>query len=231
MRRIYLIMLGLILVFHIQAQEAADLVKKIKVKLDQVHDYKADGNMRLDVSFIDAPPSAVTVYYKKPDQFTVKKSGGISILPKGGVSINISSLLVNEGYDVVPGKDMMVNGMVMKVIKLLPTEDHNEVVLTTLFIDEKKLVVRKAIVTTRENGSYEIELKYGKYASWGLPDQVVFIFNTKDYKLPKGITFEYEKGEKKKEEGVKNQKGKVTITYFNYLINKGVDDKVFLKNK
>jgi hypothetical protein len=46
--------------------------------------------------------------------------------------------------------------------------------------------------------------------------------------MPKGITFEYEKGEKKKEE-FKNKKGSVEITYSSYTINKGVDDKIFAK--
>jgi hypothetical protein len=56
---------------------------------------------------------------------------------------------------------------------------------------------------------------------------VVFSFNTKDYKLPKGITFEYEKGGGKKEEALKNKKGKVEISYSAYSINKGIEDKVF----
>ena len=56
-------------------------------------------------------------------------------------------------------------------------------------------------------------------------------FNTKDYKLPKGITFEYEKGDKKKEADLKNKKGKIEISYSSYIINKGVDDKVFEADK
>jgi hypothetical protein len=58
---------------------------------------------------------------------------------------------------------------------------------------------------------------------------VIFSFNTKDYKLPKGVTFEYDAGEtaKTQEDKLKNKKGKVEILYENYLINKGVDDSVF----
>ncbi|HEU4469632.1 MAG TPA: hypothetical protein VFR58_00995 [Flavisolibacter sp.] len=209
------------------AQEEAELVKKVKAKLDKVNDYQAEGKMKIDVSFIDAPDSKVTVYYKKPDKFKVKKNGGISLLPKGGISINLGTLLANENYEVVPGKDAAVDGINTKVVKLLPSDENSDVVLTTLYIDEKDLVIRKATVTTRESGSYEITLSYGKFTSWGLPDKVIFSFNTKDYKLPKGITFEYEKGGKKKEADLKNKKGKVEITYSSYSINKGVDDKVF----
>ena len=61
-----------------------------------------------------------------------------------------------------------------------------------------------------------------------LPDKVIFSFNTKDYKLPKGVTFDYDDGAKKKPgDNLKNKKGKVEITYSEYLINKGVDDAIF----
>lgn len=217
----------LIVITHSFAQDETELIKKVKEKLDKVNDYTAQGKMKIDVSFIDAPDSKVVIYYKKPDRFKVKKAGGISILPKGGISVNMGTLLANTNYDVVPGKDTRINGVDTKVVKLLPRDENSDVVLTTLYIEEKNAVIRKATVTTKENGSYEIELNYGKYIEWGLPDKAVFLFNTKDYKLPKGITFEYEKGDKKKETNLKNKKGKVEITYSNYVINKGIDDKIF----
>jgi outer membrane lipoprotein-sorting protein len=212
---------------YLFAQDETELVKKVKAKLDKVNDYTAEGKMRIDVSFIDAPDSKVMVYYKKPDKFKVKKNGGISILPKGGVSVNLGTLLGNENYDIVPGKDSKINGIDTKVVKLLPQNENSDVVLTTLYIEEKNLVVRRATVTTKESGTYEIDLNYGKYLDWGLPDKVIFSFNTKDYKLPKGLTFEYEKGDNKKAEALKNKKGKVEITYSGYAINKGIDDKIF----
>lgn len=217
----------LVVIGHSFGQDETELVKKVKAKLDKVNDYTAVGRMKIDVSFIDAPESKVVVYYKKPDKFKVKKAGGISILPKSGVSVNMGTLLENENYDIVPGKDTKINGADVKVVKLLPKDENSDVVLTTLYIEEKNAVIRKATVTTKENGSYEIELNYGKYIDWGLPDKVVFSFNAKDYKLPKGITFEYEKGNKKKEEALKNKKGKIEITYSGYSINKGIDDKTF----
>ena len=212
---------------HSFAQNETELIKKVKARLDKVNDYTAQGKMKIDISFIDAPESKVTVYYKKPNKFKVKKAGGISLLPRGGVSVNIGSLLGNENYDVVPGKDTRVDGVDVKVVKLLPQDENSDIVLATLYIEENNFVVRQATVATKENGSYDVELNYGKYIDWGLPDKVIFSFNTKDYKLPKGITFEYEKGDKKKAEPLKNKKGKIEITYSSYVINKGIDNKVF----
>jgi len=216
--------------FTVRTTDENELLQKVKARLDKVKDYKADGRMKMDVSFIDAPPSKVAVYFKKPDKFKVKKEGGISILPRGSVSVNLGTLLSAGDYEIVPGKDAKVGTTMTKVVKLLPTSETSDVVLTTLYIEEAKEVVRKAVVTTRESGTYEMEFTYGKWISWGLPDKVVFTFNTKDYKLPKGITFEYEKGGKKAPPVPKNSKGSVEISYNSYTINKGVDDKIFEKD-
>ena len=212
-----------------KAQNEAQLIKAVKTKLDKVTSYQANGKMLIDVSFIKAPQTNVVVYYKKPDQFKVEKEGGISILPKGGVSINMGALFSNTNYTAVGAGTAVVKGIATRVIKLLPLDEASDVVLTTLYIDEKNTLIRKTAVTTKESGSYEMEMDYGKYAQWGLPDKVVFLFNTKDYKLPKGMTFEYDKGEKKKAEAIKNKKGRVEITYSGYSINKSISDAVFKK--
>ena len=170
------------------SQNEEALLKKVKAKLEKVTDYEASGKMKLDVSFINAPESNVTIYFKKPNKFKVKKADGISILPKGGVSVNMATLLPGTAYQTVPGGSAVVDGITTTIIKVIPTDERSEVVLSTLYIDEKEAVIRKAITTTKENGTYEVQMRYGKYMAWGLPDKIAFSFNTKDYKLPKGIT-------------------------------------------
>ncbi len=209
------------------AQNGADLVQAVKQKLDRVKDYQAKGRLNVDVPFIKAAPSEVTIYYKKPDRFKILKQDGISILPKGGMSVNIGSLLRTGNFTAVDAGHAVVRGFATKIIKLLPLDEGSDIVLSTLYIDPKALLVRKAIVTTRENGSYEMDLDFGAYASWGLPDKVVFSFSTKEYKIPKGLTMEYEKGGKQAPPSPGNTKGRIEILYTGYVINKGVNDKVF----
>jgi outer membrane lipoprotein-sorting protein len=209
-----------------EAQDAMALVKKVKAKLDKVNDYVAEGRMKTDVAFIKAPAGKVKMYFKKPNRFKVKRDGSISILPKGGVSINMSSLLTSDQFAAIPSGDGNVAGTPVKIVKLLPTNENSDVVLTTLYIDEANLLIRKATTTTRENGTFEMEMAYGKYASYGLPDKVVFAFNTKDYKMPKGVTLEFETDKPDKNK-LKNKKGRVEINYTSYIINKGVPDSEF----
>ena len=209
--------------------DATQLVKQVRAKLEQVSDYQAIGKLKTDVAFLKIPISKVQVFYKKPNLFRIKKEGGISLLPKGGVSVNLNGLMINEDFTVVDAGTTMLNGVSTRIIKLLPLNENADVVITTLYIDETQLLIVKSITTTRDNGTYDMQMKYGKYAKLGLPDQVIFSFNTKDYKLPKGVTFEYEAGEKPvaKNDIIKNKKGRVEITYQDYVINKGLADSIF----
>jgi len=178
--------------FTLQAQDITALVQKVKSKLDQVNDYVADGKMKTDVAFIKAPVGKVKVYFKKPDKFKLKRDAGISLLPKGGVTVNMRSLVATTDYTVIAAGETTINGVKTKIAKLLPNNDNSDIVLSTLYIDEANLVIIKATTTTKENGTYDIEMQYGKYISYGLPDKVIFAFNTKDYKMPKGVTMEFD---------------------------------------
>ena len=209
------------------AQTPQELVNKIKAKLEKVNDYTARGKLKTNVVFIKAPIASVKVYYKKPDKMKIVNENGISFIPKGSVNINLAKFLSGSGnYEIVDAGIEPSTGL--RILKLLPSDENSEIVLLTLYIDEKAELIKKAKNTTRDNGTYELEMNYGKYASYGLPDKVIFSFNTKDYKLPKGVTFDYDNGaEKKNNDDLKNKKGKVEITYSEYLINKGVDDAIF----
>lgn len=229
MKKIITVVLCIVLA-HVAvcAQDMTALVNKVKSKLDQVNDYTAEGMLKTDVTFIKAPSGKVKVYFKKPDKFKLRKDGGISILPKGGVSVNTNAMVMTSNFVALAAGESVIDGNTTKVVKLLPVDESSEIVLSTLYIDEANLLVRKAVTTTKENGTYEINMTYGKYSSYGLPDKVVFVFNTKDYKLPKGVTLEFDEGEKPSDlDKLKNKKGRVEITYTTYTINKGVDDSVF----
>jgi outer membrane lipoprotein-sorting protein len=225
----FLLMLLLLPGLVSRAQDANDLIKKVKDKLALVNDYQAEGVMKTDVSFMKIPESKVTIYYKKPDKFKIKKQDGISIVPKGGGNINLASLFEGDNYTAVPAGKGTVNGSPVAVVKLLPLDEKSSVVISTLYIDEKDALVKKAVITTRENGTYEMEMQYGKYLSRGLPDTILFLFATKDYKLPKGLALDYDAGEQqpKTTAATGNQKGKIQISYTSYNINKGISNDIF----
>jgi outer membrane lipoprotein-sorting protein len=204
------------------------LIEKVSQKLALVNDYVAEGVMKTDVSFIKASLGKVKVYYKKPNQLKIKKEGGISLLPKGGVSLTLSSLLNTKQFMAMESGKQSLNGKELQVIKLIPTDDALDWVISTLWVDPTTALVYKTFTTTKDNGTYEITMEYGNYAQYGLPSKIVFGFNTKDYKLPNGITLEFgDEDAKDKQKAIKNKKGKIEITYSNYTINRGVSSTMF----
>jgi hypothetical protein len=199
----------------------------VKARLEKVTDYQAVGKMKTNVIFIKAPIANIKVYYKKPDKLRINNEQGISFVPKGSVNINLNNVFLNtEGFDIIDMGKEAKSGF--RVIKLLPRDENSDVVLSTLHIDEVKGLVMRARTTTRDNGTYELQMSYGKYADFGLADKVILEFNTKEYKLPKGVTFDYDDGSKKQPaDKLNNKKGKVEIVYTSYTINKGVPDSFF----
>ena len=184
--------------------------------------------MRTNVIFIKAPVANVKVYFKKPNKLRINNESGISFIPKGSVNINLNNIFFNSAaFTIIDGGKETGSGN--RILKLLPEDEAAGVVLSTLYIDEKNAVIRKAKITTKESGTYELEMTYGRYISYGLADKVIFSFNTKEYKLPKGITFDYDDGTKKENSSdqLKNKKGRVELIYSEYKINKGVPDAVF----
>lgn len=222
-----LLLIGCCVSLLCNAQDADALIKKIKAKIDLVNNYEAGGKMKTNVTFLKVPEADVKIYFKKPNQLKIKNEKGISFVPKGAVSINLSNIISGNQYTAIDAGTDKAGDVTTRVIKLLPKDDNADVVLSTLYIDEARLVVLKAKTTTRDNGSYQLEMTYGKYANYCLPDKLVFTFNTKDYKLPKGVTFDFDDGANNNKPAEKNKNGKAEITFSSYSINKGVDDSVF----
>lgn len=126
------------------------LIMKVKAKLDQVSDYEADGKMKTDVAFIKAPVGKVKVYFKKPNKFRLKKDGGISLLPRGGVSVNMNSMITTTDFIALAAGEAMVGGTKTKVVKLLPANENSDIVLTTMYIDEANLLVKKRLLLPKK---------------------------------------------------------------------------------
>ena len=217
-----------LLIQSLPAQDPVTVVKQIRDKLEKINDYEADAFLKTEISFLKVPDAKVKIYYKKPDKIKIKNENGISLVPRETLSISLYSL-VNSPFQALDGGTDMFQGVPVRIIKLLPSDENAELVLAILYIDMKRLLVLKARTTTRENGTDEVELRYGKFLATGLPDQIVFSFNTQDFKLPKGVTFDYDDGSTKKKpaDSGKNQRGKIEITYLNYSINKGLADSTF----
>lgn len=204
------------------------LIEKVKAKLEKVQDYAADARLKTNVAFIKAPVGTVKVYYKKPNQLRIEKEKGLSILPKGGAMLNISTLLTMKNYDAIDAGEILIDKVKARKIRILPRDTEGDIVVMDVFIDEANLLLLKSTVTTKENGTFDMEMAYGKFRDYMLPDKLVFHFNVKNYKMPKSLSLDFDEQLSKEEAAkLKNKKGMVEFNYSNYSINKGLSDQIF----
>jgi hypothetical protein len=160
----------------------------------------------------------------------LERYGGLSILPKKNVNLTLSNLIPSGDVTVIDAGITTIDGKTLRVIKVVPETENGEIILTKIWVDEAALLAVKTQTTTRNDGTILMDLVYNKYASFGLPDKVTIHMDVKDYKLPKGVTMDYnDLAPPATAPGPKNQKGTIEIRYLTYEINKGIKDEVFSK--
>lgn len=231
MKKIFgnLFILLLVSSMSLKAQEVNSILAAVKTKMSKVTQYEATGEMKTKVVFLKLPVATVKLYYKKPDKFKLKSEKGISFMPKGSVNFNLNTLFNDDEYTAIDAGSEKIDNIQTRVIKLLPIDDNSDWVLSTFYIDPANSLILKSKTTTKENGTYELKMKYGTYADFGLPDEISFLFNTKDYKLPKGVTFDFDdrSGQPASSKNNQPKKGEVNIKLSKYQINKSIPESIF----
>ena len=117
--------------------DATDLVRKVKAKYEKVTDYEASGKLKTNVLFIKVPIANVKIYYKKPNKLKILNESGVSFIPKGTINVNMNNVLSMQNYQVLDAGSDMIDGILVKVVKILPEEETEDIVLSTLYIVQK----------------------------------------------------------------------------------------------
>lgn len=224
---------GIILLLQATAMQAAPLdapalFDNLRKKVLTVKDYTAKVKMKINVSYMRIPPLAGMLYYKSPDKMRLERNGGLSILPKKNINMTLRNLIPSGNVMVFDAGVATIEGKSVRILKVVPEDDNSEIVLAKIWVDEAGLLALRTETTTRNEGTIIMDLRYDRFAIYALPDKVTIFMDLKGYKLPKGVTMDYNDTEKPlPPKDKKNEKGTIQITYLSYDINKGIDDKVF----
>lgn len=209
----------------IQAQTASQIINKVNTNFSRVNDYTADMNIHLDVSFIKMKDIAAKVFFKKPNKFKVKAEG-IMLLPKQNPN-NIQAMLKDTlSYNAIKTGTEIINGVSTTIITVIPNADTSDLILGKFWIDANKGLILRSHLTTRSNGNMEIEHFYGSNSNSALPDKLIFTIETSKFKLPKALVVDLDSASTASDKP-ESKTGKIIIVFSNYILNKGVDDKIF----
>ncbi len=209
-----------------------EILDKVKEEFSKVEDYEVNVNIKVDVNFLKVPDAQATIYYKQPDKIRLK-SEGFALLPKEGLNFSPYSFLKGD-YTAIFDKEQNVDGNPCYQIKVIPLGDRGDLILTSLWIDKQKYIIRKIESTTKANGTFIIDLKYENNMKYPLPSSMIFAFNVQKMQMPKEITgdiAEEDNEGKNKRSRDKTTRGKVYINYSDYKINTGLPDSIFTDDK
>ncbi len=215
-----------------QSKNPDEIINGVITNFNKVNDYQVDVNIKVDVEFIKVPETKAKIYFKQPDKVHLKAEG-FAMLPKNGMEFSPSSL-IKKDYTAIYEQDVDLNGYKTSIVKVIPLGDQGEVILSTLWIDQKKQVIRKVESTTKTNGTFTIDFTFDDKIKYPLPSKIIFSFNMDKMNLPSTITGETnnENPDKKNKNIGSTTKGQVIVNYSNYVVNKGVPDSIFEeKNK
>jgi hypothetical protein len=224
MKRLLIILILFSITVAAQKKDPDKIISEVVKNFNKVEDYTVNVKVKVDVPFIKAPDTEATIYFKQPDKIHFA-SEKFALVPKEGLDFSPMGLLKSD-YTALYVRDEEFNGHNHSLIKIIPTEDRGDVILSTLWIDTENKVISKVESSTKTSGTFIMELFYDNKPKYPLPSKMIFHFNFSGMpgRRNKTTSDEQEQNERKKDDTVS---GKVYIDYSDYKVNTGLDDSIF----
>lgn len=207
-----------------QEPDPDTLIRNVLEKMEKVESYQVDVEIEVDVEFINMPIKHATMFYKHPDKVKFKSDEFI-MLPKKGLNNGIRKLLSEPYTSIYVGTEIL-NGSKNHIIKIIPLGKKPDIILATLWINEKTLLVSKSESSTRNEGTFIVEFSYAD-STIALPSEMIISFEIENLKIPlkfigktQGIDIDSDKAKGK-------QEGRVFLSFSNYVLNLTIDSSVF----
>jgi hypothetical protein len=204
------------------AQDAEGYLDRVKAGYDQIKDYQADIQIKVDVDFIRMPVKNATMYFKQPDKVKFKSDEFI-MLPKVGADFSLNKMLNTPHRTIFNGFDPERNNSV--ILQILPTDPKSGVILSTVWVDTLLSQVRKAEIFTRAQGNFNLSMTYRDKEI--LPGELVISFMIDPMNIPLNFIGKSVDVDEEMLKQSEQSTGTVTVTFINYRINTGLGDGDF----
>jgi hypothetical protein len=229
--KIILIVISILSTACSQTNDPDVILKKVLDLFNKVQDYEVDVKIKVDVEFIKAPDTEAKIYFKQPNKVKFK-SETFAMLPREGFDYSPNQLLKKK-YTAFYVREDTIDNHKTSVIKVIPLGETDDIILSTLWVDQSKNLISKVETTTKTKGTFAIELEYNfTDLNYPLPSLMTFSFNIDKTNIPVGFSGELENDlNQKKKDSKPTTTGKVYVTYSNYKVNLGIPDDVFEEKK
>jgi outer membrane lipoprotein-sorting protein len=229
--KIILLVISILSSSYSQTNDPDVILKKVVDSFNRVLDYEVNVKIKVDVDFLKAPDTEAKIYFKQPDKVHFE-SETFALLPREGFDFSPSTLLKKK-YTAFYEREDTIDNFRTAVVKVIPLGETDDVILSTLWVDQAKNVIRKVESTTKTKGTFAIELKYDQANfNYPLPSLMIFSFNIDKTNIPMGFSGDMSpESKERKKDNKPTTAGKVYVSYSSYKVNIGIPDKVFEEKK
>lgn len=192
----------------------ADLLA-IKKKIDAVQKFSATVLFDLDVPFIRMPTKSAKINYAKGSKM-VFSSTDFVMLPKRGLDFSMSEIFEYPFITVDRGVKKK-DGLLLKVLNVIPTDARSELAMATLYMDTKANRIVESEINTRKDGSYVLSMQYASERDI-LPNYVETTFAIERLKIPFNFMGKDTQIDRKKMREMDTKTGKIKMQIKDYSI-------------
>lgn len=225
-RTLIIIIFGIsILIDQASGQKAENLVQMIQTDFKKIERYTADINISFEIPYINIDPVKGKVYFKQPNLFKVK-TDGIAFMPKQNPFYLMELLTDPTNYLCIDSGSETNPGSIVRIIQLVP-KAHEELILAKLWVDVNKRRINKSSLTTKSNGTVEIQYLYDEKPGSKLPEYMIFGIEVGKFKIPKMMSADLNSRSKNSATASQSTQGKIHLKFTNYKLNQNFDEQVF----
>lgn len=210
--------------------EARSLVSGINRRFRSVQDYKANVDMHFDLPGVKMNDMKGKVFFKQPDRFRIR-ARGIFFLPRQNPMQQVSMLMRDTAaYTAVITGSETENGVRCTVLNLIPLRTDGELVLGKFWVDPVKMLVLRAQITTKGNGTIESFSRFDPGSFHPLPAEVLVKVEVNRIKVPKMMSADLNKKSMPKSPSGQKETGTIRMRFSGYEVNTNLNDKVFFED-
>ena len=209
-------LLILMLSVSLQAQEIDKDLLRIKERMEEVLHFTAEIVVDVEAPFINMPTKTASMEYNRGEKIKFK-SKDFLIFPKRGLDFTFSELFehpfisVNRGFKTIDNQNL-------KVLSVIPKDEKADMAMATLYLDIENDHIIISEITTKNQGSYTLQMHYN--ATEILPDHIEVSFAIENLKIPLNFMGSDTSIDRKAMKSNKTNTGTVKLQIKNYDIKK-----------
>ena len=208
-------LLILMLSVSLQAQEIDKDLLRIKERMEEVLHFTAEIVVDVEAPFINMPTKTASMEYNRGEKIKFK-SKDFLIFPKRGLDFTFSELFehpfisVDRGFKAIDNQNL-------KVLSVIPKDEKADMAMATLYLDIENDHIIISEITTKNQGSYTLQMQYN--AAEILPDHIEVSFAIENLKIPLNFMGSDTKIDRKRMKSNETNTGTVKLQIKNYDIS------------